>query len=65
MNFNREVVYCLGTGKKFHLLSKLNAIEHYFKKVVALEHPRYIMQYKSKLKDEYIQILWINFQRCF
>lgn len=55
MDFNREVVYCLGTGKNFSFLTKLNAVEHYFKKVVALEHPRYIMQYKSKLKDEYIR----------
>lgn len=55
LNFNKDVVFCLGTGKNFTFLSKLNAGEHYFKKVVPLEHPRYIMQYKSKLKDEYIR----------
>jgi len=26
----------------------------FFKKIVALEHPRFIMQYKAKLKQQYI-----------
>lgn len=51
---NTEVCFCLGTGKNFQFVSKLNQQEKFFKKIIPLEHPRYIMQYKSKLKDDYI-----------
>jgi Uracil DNA glycosylase superfamily len=47
--------YCLGTGKNFKYLTKLNAEFNFFKEIIPLEHPRYVMQYKSKLKDDYIQ----------
>ena len=47
--------YCLGTGKNFKYLEKLNAEYHFFTKVIPLEHPRYIMQYKLKLKSVYIE----------
>jgi hypothetical protein len=50
-----SVCYCLGTGKNESYLRKLNAGHHFFNEIVALEHPRYIMQYKSKSKAFYIQ----------
>lgn len=46
--------FCLGTGKNFQFLNKLNEKYHFFGSVVPLEHPRYIMQYKTKSKDKYI-----------
>jgi hypothetical protein len=51
---NREVVYCLGTGKNLAFLNELNKAHRWFQRVVPLEHPRYIMQYKSKQVDSYI-----------
>jgi hypothetical protein len=51
---NREVVYVFGTGKNFAFVDALNAKHKWFKKVVPLEHPRYIMQYKARLKQDYI-----------
>jgi hypothetical protein len=51
---NREVVYCLGTGKNLAFLNELNKTHRWFQRVVPLEHPRYIMQYKSKQVDSYI-----------
>ncbi|MBK7788267.1 MAG: DUF4918 family protein [Saprospiraceae bacterium] len=54
MGFRQEVVFCLGTGKNYQFLSKLNESEKYFGRVVPLEHPRFIMQYKSKSKEAYI-----------
>jgi hypothetical protein len=50
----RDVCICLGTGKNFRFLSQLNEKMHYFRKVIPLEHPRFIMQYRSKRKKEYI-----------
>jgi len=50
-----SVCYCLGTGKNEVFLRKLNREHHFFDEIVALEHPRYIMQYKAKLKEQYIE----------
>jgi len=50
----RELCFCLGTGKNYKFLLQLNNELKLFGKIVPLEHPRYIMQYKSKKKQEYI-----------
>ncbi|NCI48249.1 uracil-DNA glycosylase family protein [Sediminibacterium soli] len=49
-----DTVFCFGTGKNEKFLRVLNGEKKYFKKIVALEHPRFIMQYRSKQKDFYI-----------
>jgi hypothetical protein len=50
-----DKAFCLGSGKNFKFLSALNQREKLFNTIVPLEHPRYIMQYKLKQKDIYIQ----------
>ena len=50
----REACFCLGTGKNFKFLLQLNTELKFFDKIIPLEHPRYIMQYKSKQKGYYI-----------
>ncbi len=52
---NRDKVFCLGTGKNYKFLKKLNDKKAWFKEVVPLEHPRYVMQYKRKSLDFYIE----------
>ena len=54
MGVNTDVCFCFGTGKNEQFLTKLNDKMFFFKKIVALEHPRYIMQYKSKTKQDFI-----------
>jgi len=51
----RDVCFCFGTGKNEKFLNELNKTYHFFERIVALEHPRYIMQYKAKTKEEYIE----------
>lgn len=51
---DRETAFCLGTGKNFKYLTNLNNEFNFFKKIIPLEHPRYIMQYKLKSKQYYI-----------
>ncbi len=46
--------FCLGTGKNFRFLEKLNQKHRFFEHLIPLEHPRYVMQYKSKHKSFYI-----------
>jgi len=50
----RDVCFCLGTGKNFLFFSKLNSEYHFFEKILPLEHPRFIMQYRTKQKEYYI-----------
>lgn len=50
-----EVCICMGTGKNYIFMDKLNRKEKFFGKIIPLEHPRYIMQYKSKEKGAYCQ----------
>lgn len=53
---NREVVYCLGQGKNFNYLQKLNDQHHWWRRVVPLPHPRWIMQYRLKTKKAFIEM---------
>ena len=52
---DRNAAICLGDGKNYKYLSGLNEEQKFFKKVIPLPHPRFIMQYKLKMKNEYIQ----------
>ena len=49
-----DICYCFGTGKNEEFLRVINNEHGFFKKIIALEHPRYVMQYKSKSKQQYI-----------
>ena len=49
-----DIAFCFGTGKNEKFVNKLNDEHKFFGKIVALEHPRYIMQYKFKEKEFYI-----------
>ena len=45
---------CLGTGKNEAFLRRLNDRYGFFNQVVALEHPRFVMQYKAKYLSAYV-----------
>jgi hypothetical protein len=45
---------CLGEGKNFKYLSKLNDKHHFFEEIIPLPHPRFIMQYRRKRLSEFI-----------
>jgi hypothetical protein len=49
-----SVCYCMGTGKNAAFLQQLNEKERFFGQIIPLEHPRFVMQYKTKTKQEYI-----------
>jgi hypothetical protein len=50
----RDFCFCLGTGKNYKFLLNLNSELKIFQKIIPMEHPRYVMQYKTKHKHEYI-----------
>lgn len=51
---NRDVCFCLGEGQNFKYLNKLNAQKKYFKQIVPLPHPRFIMQYRRKFVERFV-----------
>jgi hypothetical protein len=50
----RDVAIVLGTGKLRDVAEDINAEGGYFDKLVFVEHPRYVMQYKRSHVDAYV-----------
>ena len=54
-NFNTDYCVCIGGEKNFNFLSGLNEKYHWFQQIIPVPHPRFIMQYRRKQKNVYIQ----------
>jgi hypothetical protein len=55
-NVNRQTCICIGGEKNLKFLSRLNNEEHWFQQIIPVPHPRFIMQYRRKQVEDYIQI---------
>ena len=56
ISFGIETDVCYSLGKKnAKYLERINKKEKLFDKIEVLDHPRYIVQYKSRFMDEYIE----------
>jgi len=42
-------------GKNYRYLLDLNNRMGFFRRIIPLEHPRYVMQYKTKDKERYVE----------
>ncbi len=51
-----RVVFSLGQGKNLKFLTAINKKYKFFKQIIALPHPRYIMQYRYKSRKEMISV---------
>lgn len=51
----RDKCFILGCGKNEKFFRMINDEKKYFQQVVALEHPRFIMQYRLRRIDEFIE----------
>lgn len=50
----RDVCFCMGNNANYKHLMLINEREKFFGKIVPLEHPRFIVQYRLKKKQMYI-----------
>ena len=50
----RDTALCLGEGQNFAFFQKLNAAHGFFKEIVPLPHPRWVMQYRRKRMGEFV-----------
>jgi hypothetical protein len=50
----RDLGIVLGTGKNFRYVEHLNATHRFFDRLIAVEHPRFIMQYRRPHVKRYL-----------
>ena len=55
MPLDFSVAYCLGVSENYQYVRKWNETHRLFGKIVALAHPRYVMQYKRRKVGRYIE----------
>ncbi len=53
---NPKICFCLGEGENFKFLKKLNETHRFFEQIVPLPHPRFIMQYRRKRINEFMEL---------
>ena len=53
---NSRICFSIGGEKNFRYLQQVNQKKKWFKEIVPLPHPRFIMQYKRKEKKEFIKL---------
>lgn len=51
---NQQVAYCIGQGQNLKYLSYINDKYQFFDKIITIPHPRWVMQYRLKRKEEFI-----------
>jgi len=52
-----DVAFCWGKGKNYKFLKKLNDKHQWFDQVIPQPHPRWVMQYKLKMKEEIMDVV--------
>jgi hypothetical protein len=53
--FKTDYCFCVGGDKNLKFLSSLNQQHKFFHKIIPLSHPRFIMQYRRKQKQKFIE----------
>src|SRR6188768_2046322 len=64
IGFSTDKCLCIGGEKNFKFLSGLNNEHKWFKEIVPLPHPRFILQYRRKQKDQYIHQYLMALRNC-
>ncbi len=55
LGIRKDKAICLGEGKNMKYLAKLNEKLDLFGEIISLPHPRWVMQYRFKRKEEFIE----------
>jgi hypothetical protein len=54
LGLHHETCICWGKGKNYSFLKRLNEEHRLFGRILAVEHPRFIMQYRARQKEVYL-----------
>jgi len=52
---NRDAALCMGEGQNFAFFQKINAAHGFFKEIIPLPHPRWVMQYRRKTMQAFVE----------
>lgn len=55
IGMDTQICFCLGTGENYRFLAGINEKYRFFEKIIPLEHPRFIMQYRQSQKEQFIR----------
>jgi hypothetical protein len=53
--FKTDYCICIGGAKNYSFLQRLNDEHKWFEKIIPLPHPRFILQYRRKQKEQFIR----------
>jgi uracil-DNA glycosylase len=56
LGISSRIAYSLGKGKNMQYFERLNQKHRFFDQVVALPHPRWVMQYRRKRLQEFLDL---------
>ena len=54
--FQTDKCFCIGGDKNLKFFLKINQEHKFFEQIIPLPHPRFIMQYRRKRKQQYIDL---------
>ncbi|MBK7964282.1 MAG: DUF4918 family protein [Bacteroidetes bacterium] len=54
MGAHTEIAICLGEGQNYKYFKRLNDQMKWFDQIIPLPHPRFVLQYKRKEKEKFI-----------
>jgi hypothetical protein len=64
LGISRKIAFSIGKGKNIQFLNWLNDRHQLFDEIIPLPHPRWVMQYRLKRKEEFIQEYLEAFSQC-
>jgi len=56
MNISDQTAVCMGRGKNSTYFEKVNNEHGFFQNILTVPHPRWVMQYRRRRKQEYIEL---------
>lgn len=61
---SRKVALCMGQGQNAKYFQKINAQHGFFEEIIALPHPRWVMQYRRKRVEEFVEMYVENLMKA-
>ncbi len=62
-SIDRRFCFCLGNGRNYDFLNKLNSRMAFFGEIVPLPHPRWVVQYRRKKMQEFVRVYLDAFEK--
>lgn len=61
---NRTKAICVGQGENYKILNQINDELHLFDEIIPLPHPRWVLQYRRKSKQDYLDLYLKTLSDC-